>query len=1015
MPTLFHGAFPELQSKFIEFVREQRTPDPIAPLTVIVTGQLVRLHLRRELARCGVPWLNVRFLTLHEFAHNLAAPEIAERELRLLPDVAIEPLLHDAIRRALPRLNVLRTVAERPGFRRALWKAICELRMAGINAARLQTIPPAFEGRRMSATLLEIAHILVPFEEMLSGKGVVDQAELLEIATRKAIGLTTPIIFYGQDALAPRELVLVRALPLDQFIAAFIPHTEHSDYLWTRPLVEWFRTMAPSESLPRHDPEADVHFISAPTREREAEEIVRQLFTSPLANSAKRSCAILLRAADPYVPLLRAELSQADVTGYVHRCATLADTPLGRGISCLLSLLDEQARVDMLSDFLAIAPIKSDIQLQSKIVKTAPALWIHFMRQTGMPNSTSELRQQLLFLRDRARAREANDHEPIQTPQAEAIDDFLLLLDLLYTSLALIRAAKTWNDAAGSLNSMTETFFRDDDTSAPFIAELRDLSLLDTLQIAVNPALVRTAVLTALRRPLTRDGRFENDQPTLSTIAESLGVLYDEVHIPGLVEKEFPRPITSDPLISDDDRIYLNEALRQQAFVTRRERAAYDSFLFATAVHSARKRLIMSLPRTDTESGRERLASSLLLQFVRSIDDSVRDFVSLHAFFHHHQSARFLPFNALTAGIASTPTTELQYDLQLIQQVLTEQNARPLAAELLEGAPLRRALTIQHARFLLPDFSEFDGNLDLQVSSTTAKPDAIPMSVSRLELFAACPFQYFAHSVLKLKAYDESKPFAAMTPQIRGIVVHRILERYLSSELRQPERASLEDATNTLERVAQQTFREFNYAFVGPSEFVLRFEQQQIIRRLREWLAFERKRDDGFVAHSLETVFELPVEQFMLRGRIDRVDRAANGMLRIIDYKTGRVATYKQILSLNAGRALQLPIYALALLQQSTARIESAQFLDLSSDPIKVIALNEQELAAALPDARRLMSIVHEEILQGHFFPNPSTERCRICSVRATCGSGRFTAKWGNDRELNRGFRSLAAEVTHEP
>jgi RecB family exonuclease len=52
-------------------------------------------------------------------------------------------------------------------------------------------------------------------------------------------------------------------------------------------------------------------------------------------------------------------------------------------------------------------------------------------------------------------------------------------------------------------------------------------------------------------------------------------------------------------------------------------------------------------------------------------------------------------------------------------------------------------------------------------------------------------------------------------------------------------------------------------------------------------------------------------DHFLLRGFIDRLDRAPDGSIRVIDYKTGGPWPYGKI-DVAKGKKLQLPLYALA-------------------------------------------------------------------------------------------------------
>jgi ATP-dependent helicase/DNAse subunit B len=86
--------------------------------------------------------------------------------------------------------------------------------------------------------------------------------------------------------------------------------------------------------------------------------------------------------------------------------------------------------------------------------------------------------------------------------------------------------------------------------------------------------------------------------------------------------------------------------------------------------------------------------------------------------------------------------------------------------------------------------------------------------------------------------------------------------------------------------------------------------------------ALDALRDD-FIPYAYEAAFGIPgrpgpvlevrdgADSFRLRGLIDRVDRAPDGRLRIIDYKSGGPSPYTPT-NVKKGKKLQLPLYALA-------------------------------------------------------------------------------------------------------
>ena len=99
--------------------------------------------------------------------------------------------------------------------------------------------------------------------------------------------------------------------------------------------------------------------------------------------------------------------------------------------------------------------------------------------------------------------------------------------------------------------------------------------------------------------------------------------------------------------------------------------------------------------------------------------------------------------------------------------------------------------------------------------------------------------------------------------------------------------------------------------------------RQQIVAHVRRSLIALESRPDDFTFYAAEQTFGIPGERgptlavqkngdaFHLRGFIDRVDRDAQGGVRVIDYKTAGPYAYTNR-AVAEGKKLQLPLYALA-------------------------------------------------------------------------------------------------------
>ena len=161
------------------------------------------------------------------------------------------------------------------------------------------------------------------------------------------------------------------------------------------------------------------------------------------------------------------------------------------------------------------------------------------------------------------------------------------------------------------------------------------------------------------------------------------------------------------------------------------------------------------------------------------------------------------------------------------------------------------------------------------------------------------------------------EPELGMDVMQRGRLLHQILER-VYREAEDP--ADLDSLSAKLAQVARQEFGR------APEEYGFRpsplwaAEQDELLGRLEKTITGLHGNSEGWRPLKLEAFFglnsipplriDLEDEQMLLRGVIDRIDRNAEGGLRIIDYKTGSSKLGQA--DLRSGERLQLPLYALA-------------------------------------------------------------------------------------------------------
>lgn len=162
----------------------------------------------------------------------------------------------------------------------------------------------------------------------------------------------------------------------------------------------------------------------------------------------------------------------------------------------------------------------------------------------------------------------------------------------------------------------------------------------------------------------------------------------------------------------------------------------------------------------------------------------------------------------------------------------------------------------------------------------------------KISTFLQCPLQYKLRYVDFLGArYKKNWPFLVL-----GHAVHRALADFFKTQ----------DAERRTREVLKELLRE-NWKKEDRTVFASRDEERRHGLLALEMLDGFAKRSDltARPAYIEETV-EVAVSDFLLSGRIDRIDRVAEGFFEVIDYKTGRSIPSQRELDTD----LQMTIYA---------------------------------------------------------------------------------------------------------
>ncbi len=589
-------------------------------------------------------------------------------------------------------------------------------------------------------------------------------------------------------------------------------------------------------------------------------------------------------------------------------------------------------------------------------------------------------------------------------------------------ALPLIRRLAAWPERATwgvwlqHLRELAAAALRHPEPVGTALAELEPMAPigpvdLDEVALVLAPRL-RELVVPPPRR------RYGAVMVAPTTTAR--GLAFDVVFVPGLAERLFPRKVIDDPILPDARRGEICAELGTQASSVAAERLALQ-----VAVGAARGRVHLSYPRLDVEQARPRVPSFYALEALRAAEGTLPGFDELRLRASAAAEAR------LGWPAPSTPAAaidEAEYDLALLEPVIRGDAAQATGSAhyLLAANPyLARALRARARRWLPGGWTVADGLV--RPPEGRDSPDRAAellvyeraraalarhqlatrsFSATALQNFAVCPYRFLLQAVHRLQPREDAVAIEEMDPLTRGALVHEVqfavLTRLRDDALLPVRPDGLEHAYEVagsiLDRVAD-TYRDR----LAPAIARVWEDGIATIRAdLHEWLRRQAEADDGWVPHRFELSFGIVDRErgdadpasvatpvpilggLQLRGAIDLVERRESGMLRVTDYKTGRVWTKAGVV-VGGGETLQPLLYALAAERLLAAPVESGRLYYCTADgeyTERVVRLDDAGRAAAAEVVR-----IVDRALQDGFLPAaPREGACNLCDYRPVCG-----------------------------
>jgi ATP-dependent helicase/nuclease subunit B len=994
-------------------MQEARRADPFLPVHLLLPSARTIRYVRRELGTA----LGVELCQFYALGQSVL--DAAGSTFHEMSNTAIRRLVRSLLAQmdSAGELSSFAAVHQTNGF--------VDLMIGWLREMKGQRIHPDQVSAEAARSGLQrdrqLATLYQRYQHTLQTRQLSDTEGLLWLATEALEQDETlfrqpgPLFILGFDQFTPVQLVLLEQLcgrfescaiyllwdaarPADSLVLSRLGSTRHKIEEVLSPQVETLPAAPGPVPLLDHlrrsllDPDPQplpvtgppaIRAVEAPSREEEVRWALRHIKGLLLAGTPPDSIGLLAPQPNSYTTLVRTIAAEYATPIAVEK--TLDQSPV---VTALLTLLDLPPAFPWRQTFDALrSPYirqpwlsPEGIEALDRITRERPVLagreqWLAALKPitTREEDDDDEERRSAASTSRRTPEEMAAlatgltaffDH---LTPPASAThEEYALWLQQAILGLGDDDADPP-EEVAASLHLLKtlagEHAEEDRQALAIFMQALRALVVAVDLVDVAAPAVDWPTFLADLRAA-PAGIRLPAD-PTHARVAfDALeggrATPVDHLLVLGLSEGEFPQPPPPDPLYAPLER----EPGRARLPLRFRD-PGEEASLWWQVLANCRQSLILLRPRLD-EKGAEWPASPYFDAVLATVADAPVDVIPIAP--------------RLEVETAASPGEVLA--------ALAHKRAKTVPEAL--TALWRQAeagLAISRLRQGRQEAGIFEGHLvapDLHIELSERFGPAHHWSASRLSRYASCPAGFFAEQVLSLEALDE--PVEGMDAAVRGTILHAVLEdlvRALAADgaaicsANRPQiLARLEEACDAIFAAAPRRYG-FRPNVLWAHE---QAELHRILCSLIEWECEQNGDEPRFHPFQQELHFgregRPPLrlslangESILVGGVVDRVDRDAEGNLRIIDYKSG--STKYSRTHLHDGTAIQAALYALAveeiLAGQGRVVHSSYWHLAIREESGKLLfdgaVANHEDVQAMLAQITRAVMGVR----QGHF------------------------------------------------
>lgn len=906
---------PEAYACLARAVAAAKRDDPLNPVTVVVPVNSVGVAARRHLARQGGGVAGITLATLYRVAELLGGARVAASGRRPVSS----PTLGAAARAALVEVpGRFAPVADHPATETALVRAHREL--DSLDGRTLEALARA-SGRARDVVALHRAMRRILEPRWSTERDLLDAAAVEADARGPLVaGLGEIVVFLPVRWSAPaRRLVHSLGAAAPTRVIVGLSGNERLD----AGALELGRDLDPELTVPVVPVPIAHEIVSVSDPDDEARAVVRLVLRAADDGTPLERMAVVFANREPYARLLHENLRAAGVPHNGVAVRSVADSVAGRTVREAFALADRDLRRSEVLAFASTAPVRFG-------GRPVPArAWERLSRRAGVVAGLGQWHDRLARLRLSLVAAERSD-------DIEHLDELVDFVDRIADRLHRARHTTSWSGLVDLTRAVLHDHLPGDfgrrswpeaEQRAHAAVELAldRLTSLDAIESDTDLDTFRRALDAELAADLERVGHI-GEGVLVGSVHLAFGVELDAVFVVGMSEGGFPSTRRDDSLLPDSDR-----AVTVGELPDRRSRTDDDHrALLAVLAHTGARRVFLQ-PRGDLRRTTDRPPSRYALDVIEAIAGIRPGTEELP----RHASASWLEFvPSFAAGLtdADPPATEQELRLQCLLADAPRPEALAGHRLVVGDLALARAIELLTAR-ASDRFTRFDGDLRSRPQRPLVDPE-VAVSPTRLSSYASCPFDYFLHYILRVELVEDPERIERIAPTDLGVLLHEVLEIFVREHLAAGGGKPPGEAWNASERarlheIADVVCAKFEALGLTGRRLHWHRDRRLVHHDLDRFLAIDdqHRARRGVAPIAAEHRFGLaassPAVPLTLRdgrtvrfaGAADRIDRATDGSLYVIDYKSGKPGNLGKLSETDPdqrGVQLQLPVYALA-------------------------------------------------------------------------------------------------------